>query len=61
MASTRKYVYTITSCRAYRRNDEYRNLFYSDSEHKVGDAIELDGILWFVEEAALNRPEGGDA
>lgn len=58
---TRKYVYIITSSRAYRRSDEYRNTFYSDSEYKVGDVIELDGLDWFVKEAALNRPEGGDA
>lgn len=44
------HIYIITSIRADRRADEYRNKLYSDKVLNVGDAIELDGLLWFVEE-----------
>ena len=46
----RKHIYIITSERANRRNDEYRNELYSDAEDTVGQMIELDGLAWFVEE-----------
>lgn len=46
----RKHIYIITSERAHRRNDEYRNTLYSDQELVEGDTIELDGLVWFVEE-----------
>lgn len=45
-----KHVYIITSERAYRRNDEYRNELRSNKEYQVGDIIILDGLEWFVEE-----------
>ena len=45
-----KYVYIISSERAYRRNDEYRNELYSNEERKVGDTVVLDGLKWRVEE-----------
>ena len=42
--------YIITSERAYRRNDEYRNDFYSNAILNVGDTIILDGLVWTVDE-----------
>ena len=42
--------YIITSVRAYRRNDEYRNDFYSNRILNVGDTIILDGLEWTVDE-----------
>lgn len=45
-----KYTYIITSMRAHRRNDEYRNKLYSDNEYKVGEVLILDGLGWIVEE-----------
>ena len=46
-----KHEYIISSWRAYRRNDEYRNTMYSDLELKVGDTITTeDGLNWDVEE-----------
>ncbi len=42
--------YLITSERAERRNDEYRNTFYSNSKYNIGDSIVLGGIRWFVDE-----------
>ena len=42
--------YIITSERAYRRNDEYRNDFYSNRILNVGDTIILDGLEWTVDE-----------
>ena len=42
--------YIITSERAYRRNDEYRNDFYSPRTYDVGDTIILDGLVWTVDE-----------
>ena len=47
--STRK-KYIITSERAFRRNDEYRNELRSDKNYNVGDVITLDGLKWTVEE-----------
>lgn len=45
-----KHIYIISSERANRRNDEYRNELRSNREYSVGQAIELDGLTWFVEE-----------
>lgn len=45
-----KHAYIITSERAYRRNDEYRNELRSNKEYQVGDTIILDGLAWVVEE-----------
>lgn len=42
--------YIITSERASRRNDEYRNDLYSNRILNVGDVIILDGLEWTVEE-----------
>lgn len=42
--------YIITSARAYRRNDEYRNDLYSNRILNVGDTIILDGLEWTVDE-----------
>ena len=42
--------YIITSCRAHRRNDEYRNTLYSNRSLVVGQTIYLDGLAWEVEE-----------
>lgn len=46
----RKHTYIISSIRANRRNDEYRNELYSDRELQVGEWIVLDGLEWMVEE-----------
>ncbi len=48
--STHKNTYIITSERAIRRNDEYRNELRSDKNYNVGDVITLDGLKWTVEE-----------
>lgn len=45
----RKHEYIISSERAWRRNDEYWNTLYSDKTYVVGQAIELDGLTWYVE------------
>ena len=45
-----KHEYIITSERAYRRNDEYRNTLYADRLYEVGDVIVMDGLRWTVEE-----------
>lgn len=42
--------YIITSERASRRNDEYRNDLYSNRILDVGDTIILDGLQWTVDE-----------
>lgn len=42
--------YIITSERANRRNDEYRNDLYSNRILNVGDTIYLDGLAWTVDE-----------
>ena len=42
--------YINTSERAYRRNDEYRNDFYSPKTYNVGDIVILDGLTWTVDE-----------
>ena len=42
--------YIITSERAFRRNDEYRNDLYSNRILNVGDTIILDGLRWTVDE-----------
>ena len=42
--------YIITSERADRRNDEYRNDLYSNRILNVGDTIVLDGLVWTVDE-----------
>lgn len=42
--------YIITSERAHRRNDEYRNDLYSNRILNVGDTIFLDGLAWTVDE-----------
>ena len=42
--------YIITSERAERRNDEYRNDLYSNRILNVGDIVILDGLQWVVEE-----------
>ena len=42
--------YIITSERAYRRNDEYRNDFYSPRTYAVGDTVILDGLVWIIDE-----------
>ena len=42
--------YIITSVRAERRNDEYRNDLYSNRILNVGDIIILDGLEWIVDE-----------
>lgn len=46
----KKYEYIITSERADRRNDEYRNTLRSDKVYQVGDVITLDGLAWTVDE-----------
>ena len=48
--STHKNTYIITSERAIRRNDEYRNELRSDKNYNVDDVITLDGLKWTVEE-----------
>lgn len=55
MMTARKYEYIITSERAYRRNDEYRNTLHSDRELKVGDVITLDGLDWTVDEVVTKK------
>ena len=42
--------YIITSERAERRNDEYRNDLYSNKILNVGDTVILDGLEWTVDE-----------
>ena len=42
--------YIITSERASRRNDEYRNDLFSNRILNVGDTIILDGLQWTVDE-----------
>ena len=42
--------YIITSARAERRNDEYRNDLFSNRILNVGDTIILDGLQWTVDE-----------
>ena len=42
--------YIISSERANRRSDEYRNEFYTNQILDVGDSIELDGLTWYVDE-----------
>lgn len=42
-------IYIITSERAYRRNDEYRNKLCSNKILNVGDTIVLDGLKWTVD------------
>ena len=43
-----KHEYRITSDRAYRRNDEADNIFYSDHEYILGERIVLDGLGWTI-------------
>lgn len=50
MAMNYKYEYIISSERCYRRSDETDCSFYSNNEYKVGDQIEMDGIMWTVNE-----------
>ena len=44
------HVYIISSTRANKRPDEYRNTLYSENEYQVGDIIPLDGLKWVVED-----------
>jgi len=46
--------YIISSERANRRNEEYRNELYSNRILEVGDSIELDGIIWYVDEVVYD-------
>ena len=50
--------YIITSERAYRRNDEYRNELYSNKILNVGDTIVLDGLKWTVDEVVSDVDRG---
>lgn len=50
--------YIITSERASRRNDEYRNEFYSNKILNVGDTIVLDGLMWTVDEVVSDVDRG---
>jgi hypothetical protein len=45
-----KNVYIMSSERAYRRNDESRNMITTPLLLDIGDSIELDGIKWYVDE-----------
>lgn len=47
---TIKNVYIMSSERAYRRNDESRNMITTPLLLYVGDYITLDGIKWYVDE-----------
>ena len=47
---TIKNVYIMSSERAYRRNDESKNMITTPLLLNIGDYIELDGIKWYVEE-----------
>lgn len=51
-----KYTYTITSERAYRRNDEIDNELRSNNEYRIGQVIELDGLNWTVTGMVKNIP-----
>ena len=44
------YIYIISSTRANKRPDEYRNILYSEKEYQVGDIIPFDGLKWVVED-----------
>lgn len=46
----RKHEYIISSERSHRREDEYRNTMWTDTEYHVGDQIMMDGLTWTVEE-----------
>lgn len=50
-----KYTYIITSERAHRRNEEYRNELRSNCERNVGDVIYLDGLAWTIEDKVTNE------
>ena len=50
--------YIITSERADRRADEYRNELYSNRILNVGDSIVLDGLTWTVDEVVFDVDRG---
>lgn len=50
--------YIITSERADRRNDEYRNELHSNRILDVGDTITLDGLKWTVDEIVEDVDRG---
>ena len=56
--TTRKYEYIISSERAVRRSDEYRNTLRSDRKYNVGDVIILDGLGWTVDEVVTDDIAG---
>ena len=56
--TTRKYEYIISSERADRRSDEYRNTLRSDRKYNVGDVIILDGLGWTVDEVVTDDIAG---
>ena len=50
MENKKMHRYIISSERAWRRNDEYRNEFETTLQLEVDETVELDGLLWYVEE-----------
>ena len=51
------HVYIITSERAAKRSDEYRNTLYSENEYSVGDIVTLDGLKWTVEDIVVEEEQ----
>lgn len=47
------HVYIITSERAGKRADEYRNTLFSENEYNVGDIVKIDGLNWRIEDVVV--------